>query len=140
MKSIPKLTPIGLVVPVHEDARRIISGCNANEVDFSIQRFVIKKEGPLGNHYHKEKDEVFVIVKGSGRVILQHVDFNNLDNYTDAKIFFLKEGSVVYVSPYTAHTFMLRSGSEMICFSTRVFNPKDEHPWVLVMPERVKES
>lgn len=118
---------IGLTEFVHGDERRIISEFNSPAGDFSIQQFEIKKEIPLGNHYHNEKDEIFVILKGGGYVILQ-----NTKEKKEKETTLLETGSVVYVPKNTAHTFVLEEGSEMICFSTKAFDKDDLFPWVLV--------
>lgn len=129
MKDINTYDVTGSIIPVHEDYRRIIAEFNSEEMDFSVQRFQIREKIPLGNHYHAKKDEVFVILKGKGKVTLQYlgVDFNS-----GIKTFDLAEGSVVHVEKNMAHTFVLEPGSEMICFSTKAFDKDDMYPWVLV--------
>jgi mannose-6-phosphate isomerase-like protein (cupin superfamily) len=118
---------IGLIGLVHEDARRAISEFNTDDWGFSVQQFRIKEKIPLGNHYHKRKDEIFVILKGSGHVILQKVGESKVK-----ETILLKTGSVIYVPKNMAHTFVLEPDSEMICFSTKAFDKDDMHPFVLV--------
>jgi len=107
--------------PVHEDGRRAISELNL--ADSSIQSFVIKQADlPLGNHYHEKKAELFIITKGSGRVYLYKL--GKLEKHKDPLE--LKKGSVVVVPKYTAHTFILEPGSEMLCLSSAPFNEEDK--------------
>jgi len=107
---------------VHEDGRRVIAEMNSTGADFSVQRFVIKEKIALGNHYHDKKEEVFVILKGSGEITL-------MDDAAQ-KTFAVKEGDVIFVPRGTGHTFVLEPGSEMICFSTSAFDKDDFHPWM----------
>jgi mannose-6-phosphate isomerase-like protein (cupin superfamily) len=118
---------VGLIGLVHEDARRAISEFNTEDWDFSIQQFKIKEKIPLGNHYHAKKDEIFVILKGSGQVTTQKREVPE-----SRETFDLKTGSVVYVPKNMAHTFVLEPESEMICFSTKAFDKDDMYSLVLV--------
>jgi mannose-6-phosphate isomerase-like protein (cupin superfamily) len=119
---------LGMIAFVLEDERRELSEFDTEYADFSVQRFVVKERIPLGNHYHTKKDEVFVILSGRGRVILQKVGVNKNGETTLP----LKKGSVVYIPKNTAHTFLLEIGSEMICFSTKAFDKDDMHEWKLL--------
>lgn len=108
---------VGLATLVSKDARRTIHEYNDPAQDLSVQLFEIERPIPLGNHYHKEKDETFVITAGGGFVRLQGKDV-----CSDLR---LQQGSVVMVPAGVTHTFVLREGSTMICFSSKAFNAKD---------------
>jgi mannose-6-phosphate isomerase-like protein (cupin superfamily) len=108
---------------VHRDERREILECNLPEG--SIKKFlVLSDKVPLGNHYHKLTTEVFMIVKGAGTIITQETT-EGVPNGKPSRTL-VKEGDVIHITPYTAHTFCLVPGSEMICFADRPFDPVNQ--------------
>ncbi len=120
-KSIDDLEPIelGMMQFGHGDERRIIDDCNLNEC--GIQHFYIKSTEPLGNHYHKNKQEVFVIVEGKG--IFTYLPLNHEGKpLGKQKTISVKKGNVIKVDPFTAHAFRLNIGSTMWCFSSAPFD------------------
>ncbi len=122
----------GKIKEVHADARRAISEFNSPTGGFSIQSFIVTAdELPLGNHFHNDKEETFVILEGGGKVLLAQV--NEDGQPIQIAIYSLEAGSVVKVCPRTAHTFFLKPGSRMICFSSKAFdeNNKDMIPCTL---------
>jgi hypothetical protein len=52
---------IGKLVQVHIDDRRSIFECNLPTS--SIQQISFNKAIPLGNHFHKEKEETFFVME-----------------------------------------------------------------------------
>lgn len=116
----------GKFIKVHEDERRIISEFNSPRGGFSVQFFRIKTESPLGNHYHKEKYEVFVITKGGGKLFTK-----NINQKGEARKTALEEGSIVKIHPFLAHCFILKTGSEMICYSSAPFDEKDVNKYTV---------
>lgn len=132
-----------------------ISQFNSPEGHFSV-RYFDDITIPLGNYYYKDRTEIFIVLKGSGKVILQYVDpefldpnvdmeyINNDQNVLNAEpeVFQVKVDSVVFVPPYMAHVFLLNPGSEMICFSTKAFNEgsRNKRVWVLEQPEYSKQT
>ncbi|HEY9690759.1 MAG TPA: hypothetical protein V6D15_00970 [Oculatellaceae cyanobacterium] len=120
-KSLDDLKPIelGLMQFGHGDERRIIDDCNLNGC--GIQHFYIKSSEPLGNHYHKNKREVFVIVEGKG--IFTYLPLNQEGKpIGKQKTIPVKTGNVIKVAPFTAHAFRLNIGSTMWCFSSAPFD------------------
>lgn len=115
---------VGKITKVHEDERRAIFEYNSIESNFSIQSFRIKTKIPLGNHYHKNKEEIFVILKGKGKLITCPVNQEGVVIEEKQKID-ICAGSVIKIKSYTAHTFLLEPNSEMICFSSAAFDPND---------------
>jgi mannose-6-phosphate isomerase-like protein (cupin superfamily) len=126
---------VGIIKFVHEDDRRVVSECNMVRQDLSVQKFFVKASSPLGNHNHQIKAEVFVVVKGSGYVVLEREGVPE-----SRRTVSLQEDSVVYVPRGTTHTFVLEPESKMYCFSSRAFNPKakDMYTHMLVNPEDIK--
>lgn len=119
---------LGMITPVHEDERRSIAEFDSPAGGFSVQSFQIKESQiPLGNHYHGDKDEIFVITEGRGIVFFAEV---NRDKFKAKDIFsrIVSAGSVIKIPAYTAHALVLKTGSKMICFSTKPFDADDLHP------------
>ncbi len=123
--------PLGLV---HEDNRRSIQEFNG--VDRSIQQFRIKESIPLGNHFHKGKSETFLLVSGSGFLASCDVSPKDGKQTSEVEIQEIKEGEMVHIPAYTAHTFRFRPGSHLLCFSSTPFdeNNKDLNPFTLDVP------
>src|SRR3989338_9280110 len=117
---------IGTIAFVHEDNRRSIAEFDSPEGGFSVHIFKIKEKIPLGNHYHAEKDEVFVIV-GDGMVFFAEVNRDTFEvGYICGEV--VTTGSVIKIPAYTAHTFVLKPGSKMLCYSTKPFDKEDLRP------------
>lgn len=114
---------IGNLEQAHADVRRVIFECNLPAS--SIQQFAINKAIPLGHHFHRKKQETFLLTEGSGRFAYLPLtsDGESLGEQVTIEI---EKGQVVQVQPFTAHAFRLEPGSAMICFSTEPFDP--EHP------------
>ena len=120
----------GVLGFAHEDDRRIIH--EINFADSAVQEFTLKKEAILGNHYHKEKSETFVVTKGKGIVVLCPLDTdgNKIGEPTQANI---HENMVINIPKYMAHTFKLEEGTVMLCYSSAPYdnNNKDLIPFTL---------
>ena len=119
LKNLSENSLIGQLSVVSIDGRRRIMEFNGD--DFSIQNFKIKREIPLGNHYHKNKTETFIVLSGQGIVLLSPID-SKTGSQGEIMTNRLEAGSVIRVDPYIAHTFILKPGSKMICFSSEPFD------------------
>ncbi len=108
---------------VSVDDRRTIQ-----EVEFtsmSLTDFnIVGNAGPLGQHYHRKKTEVFYVIGGGGRVRTIQVA---QDGQAMGKMrsFDVSAGSVLRIPPMQAHRFDLAPGTRMICLSSTPFNPDD---------------
>lgn len=103
-----------LPVIKHEDHRRTLIEWIQ---DFTVRscKIVVAHNGfEIGNHYHKEKDEIFYLFKGIGSVEL------------DGEKEMFKEGDIVYVPKGCRHTFNLKEGSILLGAATKPFNENDE--------------
>jgi quercetin dioxygenase-like cupin family protein len=114
---------IGNLEQVHIDVRRVIFECNLPTM--SILQFSIIQAIPLGNHFHKKKQEMFVITEGSGKFAYLPLTADGEPQGEQLNIE-IEKGVVIQVQPFTAHAFRLEAGSTMICFSTEAFDP--DHP------------
>jgi quercetin dioxygenase-like cupin family protein len=112
----------GTLEHAHTDNRRIIFECNLPTS--SVQQFVITEPIPLGNHYHKIRQETFVITNGRGRCVCLPLDMHE-NPLAEQVAFNISKGSVIQIMPFTAHAFRLEPGSSMVCFSSIPFDPDD---------------
>ena len=129
-----KFPVVGTLLEVHRDVRRAIAEYNAMDMSFSVQRFSITGHEPLGNHYHRQKSETFVITSGFGVVILASMRENG-EVLGGPKRHRIAPGSVIHVPAMTAHVFVFTTDSaEMFCWSSAGFDraAPDIHPYVLV--------
>ena len=94
----------------HEDNRRTLTEFG-NGKDWRLCKVVIIKEDcVLGNHYHKEKDESFMLIKGTG--------YFNKEEMILFKEYFVSRGTV--------HEFFLTGDSILISLATKEFDSDDE--------------
>ena len=94
----------------HEDNRRTLTEFG-NGKDWRLCKVVIiKKDCVLGNHHHKEKDESFMLIKGTG--------YFNKEEMILFKEYFVSRGTV--------HEFFLTENSILISLATKEFDPDDE--------------
>ena len=108
---------------VHKDARRAIYEMNFE--DCSIQGFAIKDRLALGKHAHRVKTEVFKIVAGEGVVLTVPLkDAGEMCGVPTTTP--IKAGDIVHIKPLTGHTFYLKPGSKMICFSSEPFDEANQ--------------
>lgn len=98
----------------HEDNRRILTEFG-NGKDWKVCKVIQTKEDcVLGKHYHREKDESFMLVRGKGEVKITK-------QFEDMELF--KE---YYVPAGTIHEFYLTKGSILVGLCSKEFNPNDE--------------
>ena len=87
-------------------------------------RFITYLEFPAGkvkgNHYHKEKYENMVVIKGE--VEAKYYFPNNLDSSYKVT---LREGDVVSIRPGVAHAYLSKEGCSVIEFSPQKYNQSD---------------
>lgn len=87
-------------------------------------RFITYLEFPAGkvkgNHYHKEKYENMVVIKGE--VEAKYYFPNNLDSSYKVT---LREGDAVSIRPGVAHAYLSKEGCSVIEFSPQKYNQSD---------------
>ena len=99
----------------HEDNRRILTEW---VMDFPLRTckvLEVKEDSTLGDHYHKEKDEIFYLFKGSGEVTLAGT--------TEL----LKEGDIVFARRGIKHTFKLKKDSILLEAGNKPFDKSDDY-------------
>lgn len=104
-----------LPISKHEDERRILTEWITDFPLKTAKAIVAKDNCNVGQHYHKDKDEIFFLLKGSGRI--------TLDNETEE----FKEGDIAFISRGTKHSFWLSKDSIMLGASNNKYDEKDDH-------------
>lgn len=99
----------------HEDNRRIIYDW-ANGIFKSLKTVYVKEAINIGDHYHKNKDEHFMLVKG--RFIEMQLGKGVLHNLDAPYVVVVKRG--------TYHRFICEPGSILVCGATELFDYEDE--------------
>lgn len=69
----------------------------------------------VGAHYHKLKDEMFLLIEGSGTFV---VETNTKVEYAPFSLF-VPRGSY--------HAFNLKKGSVLLCLASELHDPKDDY-------------
>lgn len=108
-----------MMIPVHVDERRALYELGLGG-DWKVLKYLdIKEDCSIGNHYHKYKDELFLLVKGEG-----------VFHYREDE--FLISASIqtpfsTTVSRGTWHRFDLKKGSILLCLASAPHDPNDDH-------------
>ena len=103
------------IIQTHEDNRRKLIEWVSDYPIRACKVVVAKKDCVVGEHYHKEKDEIFYLLNGNGEVIL------------DGKAEKLNEGDVVFVSRNIKHSFALDNNSILLGACSKPFDPNDDY-------------
>lgn len=100
---------------VSEDARRKLFEFGDGGVWKVCKILELKDECWVGEHYHKLKDEMFVLVSGSGTFVLG--DITSVENAPFS----------IFVERGKYHAFKLDKGSVLIGLCTELHDPKDDY-------------
>ncbi len=99
----------------HEDDRRLLIDYAAG--DFKAAKYLKTKACcTVGDHYHRRKDESFLLVEGRASRIL----------IGDSLQFNVNAPAEFYVPRGTYHAFDLDAGAVLLGTATAVFDPSDE--------------
>ncbi len=99
----------------HTDGRRTLIEFIQDTSIRTAKVIYVKEDSFLGNHYHKKKEDIFFLVKGSGTYTL------------DGKQELFKAGDTVLVKPGVKHTFYLIKDSILLEASTTPYDKEDEY-------------
>lgn len=100
----------------HEDKRRLLIEFVQDMPIRNCKVLYVKDNTmPLGSHYHKLKDDVFLLAKGFGTYII------------DGKREIFNEGDCISVQAGQKHEFDLMKGSILIECSTTPYDRSDEY-------------
>lgn len=100
---------------VSEDDRRSLYELGVGGTWKVMKYLEIKEDSWVGDHYHKNKDEMFFLSKGKGLFIVDECKVSASAPYS----LFIQRG--VY------HKFRLKKGSILICLASELHNANDDH-------------
>lgn len=101
----------------HENDKRILIEWIENTPFCSTKAIIAKTDSPIGGHYHKEKNEIFLLLKGKAkRVIIGKTE------QRDVKAPHLWE-----CPKGTYHLFELKKKSILLGAADKPFDSEDEH-------------
>jgi dTDP-4-dehydrorhamnose 3,5-epimerase-like enzyme len=109
---------------VHTDERGSIQGL-VNQGNWKELNLISSDAGVIrGNHYHKNTQELFIILEGEIEVQTQKVRHGHLDETISE--YHVKAGDVFWIDPMPTHVFTPRKFSKWI---NALSEPVDkEHP------------
>ena len=97
----------------HEDDRRILIEW-IQDLPMKACKVVIAKGNiEVGNHYHKNKDEVYYLLSGNGEYSLDNSEFQPFED-------------VLFVPRDIKHTFRLKKDSVLLGACSEPFDASDE--------------
>ena len=103
----------------HSDHRRTIQQLFTFPVK-QINSYQANKGAVLGNHYHRQTREFFLITKGTVFASSRHLQTKMLTEFAASK------GSLFVVEPYENHTIeVLSDEAQMLTFLTRPYQQND---------------
>ncbi len=113
----------GFLSLASSDVRRDI-----REFGFSgsaFQDFLIKDPvKPLGQHFHREKSEIFYFLEGGGTIRTAKVDAAG-KIAGEIRQFNIQPGNVILIPPMHTHRFDLLPNTRFVAFSSKPFDPND---------------
>ena len=101
---------------LNEDSRRLLIDWNDGMPIETVKIVTAKETCVLGNHYHKEKTERFMLLAGQATYKLD-------DSRPETMII----NKPVIIKPNVKHEFILTEGSLMICLVDRLYDAKDDY-------------
>lgn len=104
---------------VSEDWRRSLY--EFGEGQWKIAKLVhVKEDSVIGNHFHLEKDECFLLVEGE---IIELY----LENREESLIKNIKAPFVINVPRGLYHKFNIKAGSKLVGLMSEQYKPEDDH-------------
>lgn len=123
------------VVPipkVDEDARRTIFEIESNFGKIVRKTILFVKEGSLiGNHYHRECTENFLLLSGKVRLWIREIGQSGMAISEENKIYEVEAPALITIKPFLAHRFVCDCPTTLVCDADRPFNPEDAIPFLL---------
>lgn len=108
---------------VSQDDRRTIR--EFNFTDSAITDIVVHgNAGPLGNHFHAKKEEIFYFAEGSGVIKMVKVDPVGR-RVGKVQTFKMKKGMNIRIPQFYAHRFDVEPGTRLFVWNSEPFDMKD---------------
>ncbi len=133
--QLPNLSLVKGLQLANVDERRSIKDVNLPHSNYNVIT-VTGSTGPLGNHYHKNKTEDFLVWSGGGTLTTTRVDKYG-HPVSESEIRTVEAGECIYMPPFHYHVFELEVGTVLITHSSAPFNNgattnEDKDFWPLV--------
>lgn len=100
---------------VSEDARRSLAEFGNGGTWKVCKVMEIKEDCWVGNHYHKLKDEMFLLIEGSGTFVLEKTTSTEHAPFS------------LHVPRGSYHAFNLKKGSVLLGLASEMHDPKDDY-------------
>lgn len=100
---------------VSEDRRRRLSEFGEGKTWRIAKCLEIKENCIIGNHYHKLKDELFLVISGEVTYTLNGEEGS------------AGPGDLIDVPAGVHHAFICPPGAVLVCLATQLHDPKDDH-------------
>lgn len=113
---------------VHSDIRRTIKQLVTADLK-QINMYTANKDAILGNHFHKETNEFFFVIKGQVYLEL----YNILSGERTSKIF--DSGDMFVVNPMEVHTIECMTDVKLMTFLDKPYS--DKYPDIYKMNPEV---
>lgn len=109
------------------DERGVIREITKDPVWEQLNQQERVKGSVVGNHYHKNMEELFYIINGKINVKICDISSGKKEE------FIIKKGDIFKVKPFEAHTLFILKNSSFIVLLSKKFdnNNKDIYPFVL---------
>lgn len=98
---------------IKEDSRGVMKGLVSEGSWKELNFFSTKAGQSRGNHYHKNTDELFIVLKGKIEIEWTEVDEDGKNIY-DLKKVCVREGDVFIIKTKTRHIFNIIENTEWI--------------------------
>ena len=109
---------------VSEDSRRKLF--EFGEGIWKVAKYIeVSQDCEIGSHYHKEKDEFFLLIDGEMEYTLASKSDVSLTYYVYNRR--VTAPFAISVPRGTFHTFKIKAGSRMIGLCSELFNKCDDH-------------
>ncbi len=86
-----------------------------------LAAFEIRKGFSRGNHYHKEKEEIFYIFQGKIKALFLDMDTLQKEERV------LEKGDKIRVNPYCGHLFYGLEDTTVIEYSPQIYDKADSY-------------
>lgn len=111
---------------VSSDERRTIREFNFE--DSAITDITVHgNAGPLGNHFHAKKEEIFYFAEGSGVIRIVKVNPNGIRT-GQVETLHMKKGMTIRIPQYHAHRFDVSPGTRLFVWNSQPFDLQDMIP------------
>jgi oxalate decarboxylase/phosphoglucose isomerase-like protein (cupin superfamily) len=100
----------------NKNERRLLYDWDINFSSKSIKLIFLKSGYIVGNHYHKNKDEIFILINGSINKL--HLNKKIYSNVKSPTAWLVKRG--------VFHKYFCKEKATIVCLASETFNHDDD--------------